>query len=179
MNRAILASLALTCLTVYFFVSAPTELPKQDQFSPTAQTVSVEALFQAVNSVNAHARQIYTSEIVGAGKKVGLQFGEDWKEEGVEKGPLPAFFYVNYHLSWRNAQNLWAYILVLMNLLILQTFSKEILCAIIKRLLPTERQYLPNWPGMAVLLCSQISRRLLLVSAAIMNMSIAPKRIGS
>lgn len=92
MNRAILASLALICLTVYFFVSAPAELPKQDQSSSAAQTVSIEALFQAVNSVNAHARQIYTSEIVGAGKKVGLKFGEDWKEEGVEKGPLPALF---------------------------------------------------------------------------------------
>lgn len=92
MIKPILSALALVCLTVYFFVSAPAELPKQDQSGSGAQAVSVEALFQAVNSINAHARQIYTSEIVGAGKKVGLKFGEDWKEEGVEKGPLPALF---------------------------------------------------------------------------------------
>lgn len=92
MTKAFLAALVLICLTVYFFVSAPAELPKQGQSAAGSQTLSIESLFQAVNTVNAHARQIYTSEIVGAGKQVGLKFGEDWKEEGVEKGPLPALF---------------------------------------------------------------------------------------
>lgn len=29
---------------------------------------------------------------MGQGKKAGLAFGEDWQEEGVDKGPLPALF---------------------------------------------------------------------------------------
>ena len=33
-----------------------------------------------------------TREIVGAGKDVGLSFAEDWEDDGVDAGPLPALF---------------------------------------------------------------------------------------
>lgn len=92
MIKTLLSGLALLCLAIYLFVSAPEELPKREDGLAGTQSLNVSVLFHVLNSINAHARQIYTAEIVGAGKKVGLGFGEDWKEEGVEKGPLPALF---------------------------------------------------------------------------------------
>ena len=49
-------------------------------------------MFQTVNAVNAQTRKLYTERIVAAGQLAGLQFGEDWKQDGVEAGPLPALF---------------------------------------------------------------------------------------
>ena len=92
MRRFILWALTLACICIYLFVTAPAELPKQHAQTSDAHEIDVAVMFHAVNALNAHARQIYTREIVGAGKKVGLKFGEDWKEIGVEKGPLPALF---------------------------------------------------------------------------------------
>lgn len=82
----------LICLAIYLFVSAPPELPDTQTAATDARTLDVEKMFNAVNAVNAAARQIYTARIVGAGKAAGLKFGEDWQEPGVEKGPLPALF---------------------------------------------------------------------------------------
>ena len=45
-----------------------------------------------VESENDVVRALWTEEIVEAGKKVGLEFDEDWRERGVEAGPLPALF---------------------------------------------------------------------------------------
>ncbi|WP_425071471.1 c-type heme family protein [Sagittula sp. S175] len=90
MKRFILASLSLICLAIYLYVTAPPPLeaaaPQQDRTIPAAQ------MFEAVNAINAAARQIYTARIVGQGKTAGLAFNEDWKEQGVEAGPLPALF---------------------------------------------------------------------------------------
>ena len=41
---------------------------------------------------NDAAREIWTKGIVKAGKQVGLEFSEDWRESNVEAGPLPALF---------------------------------------------------------------------------------------
>ena len=92
MTKFTLTALSLTCVCIYLFVTAPPELPKQDEQSTKIDGLEVSAMFHAVNAMNSHARQIYTRDIVGAGKKVGLKFGEDWKEDGIEKGPLPALF---------------------------------------------------------------------------------------
>lgn len=35
---------------------------------------------------------MYTKAIVGAGKKKGLKFDEDWEKDHIEAGPLPALF---------------------------------------------------------------------------------------
>jgi adenylate cyclase len=91
MKYWLVTSSALICASVYLFVSAPEKLPVEGE-RLEAQNVDGERLFHAVNALNHHARKIYTSEIVGKGKKVGLKFGEDWAERGVEKGPLPALF---------------------------------------------------------------------------------------
>lgn len=89
--RFVLAGL-ISCLAIYLFVSAPPPLAEGVAASETARVVEVEKMFNAANKINEAARTIYTKQIVGAGKKAGLKFGEDWAEPGIEKGPLPALF---------------------------------------------------------------------------------------
>lgn len=79
-------------LMIYLFATAPDALPDQTAATAGKCNFEVEALFDGVNAINDVARSIYTKRIVGAGGKVGLKFGEDWQEPGVEKGPLPALF---------------------------------------------------------------------------------------
>ncbi|MCB1597187.1 MAG: DUF3365 domain-containing protein [Gammaproteobacteria bacterium] len=85
----ILASLLLTALIVYLFVSAPSPLPEQ---AAVNANIPVERVFALVEGENDAARALWTREIVGAGKKAGLGFSEDWREAGEEAGPLPALF---------------------------------------------------------------------------------------
>ncbi|WP_010523429.1 c-type heme family protein [Aquimarina agarivorans] len=53
---------------------------------------SVEEVLEMVASENDVTRTLYTKGIVGAGKKQGLKFDEDWQDDEVEAGPLPALF---------------------------------------------------------------------------------------
>ena len=53
---------------------------------------SIEEAFEMVATENDVARTLYTKAIVGAGKKQGLKFHEDWEKDEVEAGPLPALF---------------------------------------------------------------------------------------
>lgn len=85
----ILTSLVLVNLAVYLFVQAPPPLEAEGK---TERQVPVEYALSILNEENARIRQIYTRDIVGAGMKVGLRFDEDWKEEAVHAGPLPALF---------------------------------------------------------------------------------------
>lgn len=82
-----------TALLVFLFASAPPELPESDvdgrQQEATIPVSKIVAILAAENDI---ARSLYTSEIVGAGKAVGLQFSEHWQDEGIEAGPLPALF---------------------------------------------------------------------------------------
>lgn len=91
MKKFSLSALTLICLGIYLFVSAPEELPLKGQQDPE-RVLNAAYLFQAVNSLNFHARRVYTADIVGKGSKAGLRFGEDWAEKNVDKGPLPALF---------------------------------------------------------------------------------------
>lgn len=88
-RRFILACLGLTALIVYLFVSAPPLLPER---SAANANIAVEQAFALAESENDAVRALWTSEIVGAGQKVGLRFNEDWRETGEEAGPLPALF---------------------------------------------------------------------------------------
>jgi hypothetical protein len=85
---SLLLGSALTGL--YLVVQAPAPLPEKN-VGPGA-TVAAEQMFRTVDAINTAARAIYTKQIVGAGKRVGLAFGEDWQDTGVDKGPLPALF---------------------------------------------------------------------------------------
>ena len=81
--------LALTALIVYLFVTAPSPLPEE---AKAEQTVPISEVLTIAAAENDIVRTLWTKEIVGKGKKAGLAFGEDWRERGVEKGPLPALF---------------------------------------------------------------------------------------
>lgn len=80
---------ALTVLGIYLFVTAPEKLPEPGR-AKGASAVPIEIAFKIIAHQQATARAVYTADIVGPGQKVGLKFGEQWKREGVEEGPLPA-----------------------------------------------------------------------------------------
>jgi hypothetical protein len=84
-----LIALMITALIVYLFVSAPPPLPEQ---AAADADIPVDRVFALVEAENDAARALWTREIVGAGKPVGLSFSEDWREAGEEAGPLPALF---------------------------------------------------------------------------------------
>lgn len=85
----VVAALGLLALIVYLFVQAPA--PLADEIVE-GRTVPIESVFAMVEAENDAVRKLYTAEIVGAGIEAGLRFDEDWKEPGVEAGPLPALF---------------------------------------------------------------------------------------
>lgn len=53
---------------------------------------AVADVLEMVSIENDVTRTLFTKAIVGAGKKQGLKFDEDWQKEEVEAGPLPALF---------------------------------------------------------------------------------------
>jgi len=80
---------SLGCLGIYLFVSAP---PLLDDKKTEQAIIPVEQMFTLLQAENAAARSIWTQEIVGEGKKVGLKFDEHWRDADLEAGPLPALF---------------------------------------------------------------------------------------
>lgn len=82
----------LSCLGVYLFVTAPPPLAEATVRNEAQCERPVQVLFDSANAINQAARYVYTREIVGAGLRAGLKFGEDWQEPDVEAGPLPALF---------------------------------------------------------------------------------------
>lgn len=74
-------------LAIYLGVSAPSALP--DGEGAEGQVPAAVAL-RVLNRENAAIRALYTAEIVGPGKAVGLRFDELWKADDVHAGPLPA-----------------------------------------------------------------------------------------
>jgi len=57
-----------------------------------AKDFSVAEVLTMVAHENDVTRTLYTKAIVGGGKKQGFKFDEDWQDEAVEAGPLPALF---------------------------------------------------------------------------------------
>ena len=80
--------LLLTVLSAYFFASAPPPLMDTNQ----GKTISTRIALEILQQENARVREIYTKEIVGEGKKRNIKFSEDWKQEDVHAGMLPAQF---------------------------------------------------------------------------------------
>ena len=69
----------------------------EDPFATPAESgeekvFSVEDAFRIVAEENEQTRTLYTSQVVGKGKAAGIEFHENWKDEEVEAGPLPALF---------------------------------------------------------------------------------------
>jgi hypothetical protein len=88
-RRFVLAALALACLAIYLFVSAP---PPLEEKAAAAATIPVERMFTVLEAENDAVRALWTQEIVGAGQKAGLKFDEHWRDADLEAGPLPALF---------------------------------------------------------------------------------------
>ncbi len=66
--------------------------PLPESTEKSDKMYSIEEAFEIVAKENDVARTLYTKAIVGAGKKQGLKFDEDWEKDDVEAGPLPALF---------------------------------------------------------------------------------------
>lgn len=67
-------------------------LPEESTEQASNKKYSIEEAFTIVAKENDVARTLYTKAIVGAGKKKGLKFDEDWEKDHIEAGPLPALF---------------------------------------------------------------------------------------
>lgn len=97
----IIIVLALLALSFYLFLSAPEKLPDNTE-SQGENLIPVERVLRILASENDIARSLYTGEIVGNGLKSGIAFKENWKEEGVDAGPLPALFLRETSSSLKN-----------------------------------------------------------------------------
>ncbi|NJB83186.1 c-type heme family protein [Wenyingzhuangia aestuarii] len=60
--------------------------------SSEKKAFSVADVLIMVAHENDITRTLYTKAIVGGGKKQGFKFDEEWQDEKVEAGPLPALF---------------------------------------------------------------------------------------
>jgi hypothetical protein len=81
---------AAALLGVYLFVQAPAPLPDPEQANDGA--LPIARVLTLLDQENAAARQLWTEDIVDAGKAQGFVFDETWREQGVHAGPLPALF---------------------------------------------------------------------------------------
>ncbi len=86
-------SLILGLTAVHFLSSCGKGIPEESTTTVVSDKVfSVEEVLEMVAIENDVTRTLYTKGIVGAGKKQGLKFDEDWQDDKVEAGPLPALF---------------------------------------------------------------------------------------
>ena len=83
-------SLLLLCLSIYLFKTAPVVLDEEQ--SKQGVQLPVRVLFEVIAAENNVVRTLYTKQIVGKSKISGLKYSEDWSEEEVQAGPLPALF---------------------------------------------------------------------------------------
>jgi len=85
----VITVLILLTFAIYLFASRPSLLPEQRSMGVS---IPIAELFPILEAENDVVRALWTKEIVGAGKQVGLSFNENWREEDVQAGPLPALF---------------------------------------------------------------------------------------
>jgi adenylate cyclase len=88
-RSALLVSSVTSIVVVYLFVQAPPPLAAS---ADEPGTVPIRAVFALLEHENDAARALWTSEIVNAGRARGLTFSENWRDEAVASGPLPALF---------------------------------------------------------------------------------------
>lgn len=76
-------------MLVYLFATAPAALESGPSAKKTMSTQEALTLLALENDIT---RTLFTKEIVGKGKAQGLKFDEDWADQDVIAGPLPALF---------------------------------------------------------------------------------------
>jgi adenylate cyclase len=87
----IITIMVFALLAIYLFVKSPVPLEEANQ-QVKGEMIPVNTMFEIVAEENNKMRTQWTKQIVGMGKKVGFKFGEDWRKQHVDKGPLPALF---------------------------------------------------------------------------------------
>ena len=81
--------LFFSVLAIYLLITAPPPLLDNRKL---AQHIPIQHALEILNHENTIIRSMYTKEIVGAGKKRGFKFDENWQDKDVIAGPLPAQF---------------------------------------------------------------------------------------
>ncbi len=66
--------------------------PPPDTETPGGPPIPIAGVFAILEAENDAVRELWTREIVGAGQERGLVFDKDWRDPGVDAGPLPALF---------------------------------------------------------------------------------------
>ncbi len=82
----------LSIIAIFTCLSCGSADPFAETTSAEKKVFSVEDAFKIIAKENEETRTLYTSKVVGLGKKAGINFHEDWQESDVEAGPLPALF---------------------------------------------------------------------------------------
>jgi len=79
----------LVIVAIYLFVSAPAPIETSEK---KGKLIPIKIALEILNTENQMIRELYASEIVGYGKKQGLKFDENWSDEKINAGLLPAQF---------------------------------------------------------------------------------------
>lgn len=81
------------CITTITLLNSCGGVPEETTSTNSEKKAfSVAEVLTMVAHENDVTRTLYTKAIVGGGKKQGFKFDEDWQDEKVEAGPLPALF---------------------------------------------------------------------------------------
>ena len=75
-----------------FFLIDSMSADSPGKTTSSEKRIPIAEAFKILEAENDAVRELWTKEIVGKGKIAGLQFDENWEDEDVEAGPLPALF---------------------------------------------------------------------------------------
>lgn len=92
LNTRFILTFFVYAIMMVVVLQACQPLPEESTVEVSNKKYSIEEAFEIVATENDVARTLYTKAIVGAGKKKGLKFDEDWEKDHIEAGPLPALF---------------------------------------------------------------------------------------
>lgn len=84
----LLSIITLLLLITYLFADRPAVLSDE----AGSHKISINEAFKILDAENHTVRALWTKEIIGEGKKQGMNFSEHWKDKDSEAGPLPALF---------------------------------------------------------------------------------------
>lgn len=86
MRNFIVALSLLNLTAVYLFVTAPAPLAT----TRSTQSIPIENALALLNEENSIMRALYSQRIVGDGKQRKIPFSEDFEDDSIHAGPLPA-----------------------------------------------------------------------------------------
>lgn len=81
--------LFLLTVAIYLFATAPVPL---EENQVKGKPITIRSALEILEKENSAVRALYTKEIVGAGKKQKIKFSEEWQDDSIHAGLLPAQF---------------------------------------------------------------------------------------